>query len=882
VPASAADGRRRRPLPDPLRRDVRLLTTLLGDAIAETDQALFDDVERLRRAAIALREDPTPARRRRAERIVASLDPERAERVARAFTAYFQLVNVAEELHRVRELRERSRRGTIHDSIEAAVRALEDLAHDPSEAVVRLAVTEVLTAHPTEAKRRAVVEHLWRIGDLLDRLDDPRVGRTDEQTVRAQLAEEVAGLWGTDPVRAHAPEPLDEVRAVMALFDQTIFRVVPAVYRELHRCLAPDRAAVDEPRFAPFLRWGTWVGGDRDGNPFVTADVTLETLAIQRDHVMRGYENAARRIARGLSVSTNDVPASRKLLASLARDASELPARADDLARKLPDAPHRRKLALVAERLAATRAEAVGGYPDAASFVGDLGVLQRSLAGGGAPRLAFGELQGLRWQAETFGFHLASVEVRQHAEVHRAVLAELAPKAVGDARALDRIARGLLRPRGRPRSPAARELVATFRAVREAQRRFGVDACRRWIVSFTREAADLATVAAVARLACGDDPPELDVVPLFETRHELANATSILDEWLALPHARRWLRSRGGALEVMVGYSDSAKEAGMLAANLELYETQAALAAWARTRDVRLTIFHGRGGALGRGGGPTNRAILGQPAGSVDGRFKVTEQGEVAFARYGRLEIAQRHLEQLTHAVLLASVREPGGDPHFAGELRAMAEASERAWRELLGEPGFAELFRAVTPIRQIGTLSLGSRPASRWGADDLEQLRAIPWVFAWAQSRVNLPGWFGVGTGLEAVAARRGGRALLRRMHGEWPFFAVLMENVELSLAKGDRAIAERYLARGDRADLTARILDEFDRTERLVLAATGRRRLLEGRPPLRAAVDLRNPYVDALSFLQLRFLDERGRAAERTVRTTIGGVAAGLQNTG
>jgi phosphoenolpyruvate carboxylase len=879
--AAEPDGRRGRPLPDAFRRDVRSLTTILGRAIAETDPSLFDDVEALRHATIALRERPTPARRRRVDEIVAGVDATRGAMLARAFTAYFQLVNVAEERNRVRELRARSHLGPLPDSLRSAVDEIRRRGRDPAEELSRLELTEVLTAHPTEAKRRSVAEHLWRIGELLERHDDPSLGRHDHDVVGLRLIEEIAGLWGTDPIRDHRPEPLDEVRATVALFDQTIFRLVPQLARETALVLRGDDAGTEPSVVPPFVRWATWVGGDRDGNPSVTAEVTRETLEIQRDHVLRGYEAAMRRIARALSVSAHDVRPSRSVRAALRRDATVLHEKAAELERKLPDAPHRRRAVLIAERIAATRLRRDAAYADPASFIADIEQMQASLAVGGAPRLAYGELEGLRTQAVTFGFHLASVEVRQHAEVLRTAIAELAPDAVGDARALDRIASGATRTRTRAATEATDELLATFRTMRDAQREIGLDACRRFIVSFTRDAADLAAVGALARIACADDPPELHVVPLLESRHELDHATEVLDAWVTLPGAKRALRRRGGRLEVMVGYSDSAKEVGPLAANLALYRAQRELATWARERGIVLTIFHGRGGALGRGGGPTNRAILGQPPGSLDGRFKVTEQGEVAFARYGHLEVARRHVEQVANAVLIASARKPADDvaDRFDDEIRAMAVASESAWRALLAHPAFRGLFRLATPMRQIASMRIASRPVSRWGADDLDQLRAIPWVFAWGQSRVNLTGWFGVGTGLEAI----GDPDALRRMHDRWPFFQVLLENIELSLAKADREIAERYLARAaGQRDLGATILAEFDRTERLVLDVTGHDRVLGGRPALREAVDLRNPYVDALSLLQLRFLDERGGAAERLVQATIAGVAAGLQNTG
>ncbi|MDP9296813.1 MAG: phosphoenolpyruvate carboxylase, partial [Actinomycetota bacterium] len=497
---------------------------------------------------------------------------------------------------------------------------------------------------------------------------------------------------------------------------------------------------------------------------------------------------------------------------------------------------------------------------------------------------------------ETFGFHLASLEVRQHSEVHSDVLKELAPGAAGDARALDRLAGEGLdahKPRSETaretRSEAARETLATFRAMADLQERFGPDACRRVIVSFTRSAADVAAVRALFRLAVPDGRGDVDVVPLFESRHELECATEILDDVVELPETRRWLERREGRLEVMLGYSDSAKEAGVVSANLLLYSTQARLASWARERDLRLTIFHGRGGALGRGGGPTNRAILGQPPGSVPGRFKVTEQGEVAFARYGNAALAKRHLEQITNAVIVSSSSTGARDPAdaFSEEIALMRETSEQAYRSLVEGDGFVEFFHRVTPIEEIDALPIASRPARRAPEETLESLRAIPWVFAWTQNRANVPGWYGLGSGLAAVASR-GGDDALRRMFRDWPFFTSFIENAELSLSKADLGIASHYLALGEDAALSRAIKEEFELTRDTVLSVAEHERLLDCRPQLQTAVQLRNPYVDALSFLQLRFLPELRSGAlpdpriERLVQATISGVAAGLQNTG
>jgi phosphoenolpyruvate carboxylase len=894
-------------MPAPLRRDVGLLGRLLGRVLEESGgPALLADVERLRRATIALRgAAPGGREAARAEvvALVGGFDLDRAGLVARAFTVYFQLVNLAEEQHRVRTLRERSREGgTVRESFEAAVGEVRAAAGDAGLAALldRLEVTPVLTAHPTEARRRAVVDALQRIGGLLARLDDPRLSAAEEADSHRRLLEEITILWRTEQLRREHPTPLDEVRTVGAVFDASLFGLVPDVYRSLERALVGDAAGTGPPPFRPFLRWGSWVGGDRDGNPNVTAATTTAAMAVHADHALRGLEAAAWRIGRSLTVSAASTPPTPALRASLAADEAAFPGPAAALRRRSPREPHRRKLLLVAEKLAATRAclaaEPAGEgspappYRDAEELLADVRLVQGSLAAAGAARLAYGELQRLAWQAETFGFHLASLEVRQHASVHARALAGLAPDAVGDAVALDRLATDGWP--GVPRDPVAEEALATLRAMAEVQGRFGTAACRRYVVSFSRSAADLAAVRALARLAVPGGLA-LDVVPLFESRVDLEAAPEVLDAYVDLPGVAAWLQGRGHRLEVMLGYSDSAKDAGFLAANLALYRAQGALAAWAARRGVDLTLFHGRGGALGRGGGPAGRAVRGQAPGSVAGRFKVTEQGEVIFARYGNPAIGHRHLEQVTNAVLGAST--PGAlaalraaEARFLPDAARMAAASEAAWRALVEGDGFAEFFAEVTPIRELGLLQLGSRPARRGGGGGLAALRAIPWVFAWSQNRCNLPGWYGLGSGLATVAGEPGGAATLRAMYQEWPFFRSLIENAEMSLAKADPLVAERYLELGGRPDLVAAIREEFRRTRALVLEITGAQRLLGHRPVLRRAVDLRNPYVDALSFLQVRFLaelraggDDAGGMAD-LVLLTVNGVAAGLQNTG
>jgi len=884
VTASQASERHaaRLEMPAAMRRDVRLLGDVLGEVLSDAGgEDLLDDVERLRRLAIAARAGSVHGGEIAA--LVASWPLERAELVARAFTVYFHLVNLAEELQRIRTLRERDRDSDGTPLRESLAAAVDEISRDQGprrlrELIAGLEVHPVFTAHPTEARRRAVVTALQRITGLLWDLDDERRGVHEQAEARRRLREEVDLLWRTSQLRVTAMGPLDEVRTLMAFFDETIFAVVPAFYRAIDRALAGPQAGVAPPEVPAFLRFGSWVGADRDGNPFVTSQVTREAALIQADHVLRALENAATRIGRALTAHVSTTPPSEAMRRAIAVAEAAHPDVVADIAERSPQEPHRQYLLYSAQRLRATRLRHADlAYPAAADFVADLRLVQESLALAGAHRQAFGELQSLLWQAETFGFHLAELEIRQHSAVHERALAELRA--------------------GGPVSAQTEEVLATLRVARWVQDRFGTDACRRYVVSFTRSAADVSAVYELAALAMPDSRRlVLDVVPLLESGDDLRNAPNVLTEMLTLPDVSDRLAATGRRMEVMLGYSDSAKELGPVTATLLLYDTQAALARWAEANDVRLTVFHGRGGALGRGGGPAGRAVLAQAPGSVAGRFKVTEQGEVVLARYGHLAIAQRHLEQVTSAVLLASApavaeRTAAAATRFRGVADQIGMAALRAYRGLYEADGFAEWFARISPLQEIGGLRIGSRPARRAATTGLADLRAIPWVFAWAQTRINLPGWFGLGSGLAAVAGEPEGMPRLRAAYREWPLLRALLDNAAMSLAKTDRDIAAKYLELGGRDDLTARVLAEYDVTMDMTVAVTAHSRLLAGRPVLSRAVALRNPYVDALSHLQLRALTslrEQSAAAcdqellGRLLLLTVSGVAAGLQNTG
>ncbi|WP_405375411.1 MULTISPECIES: phosphoenolpyruvate carboxylase [unclassified Microbacterium] len=868
-------------IPEQMRADVRELGSLLGRVLRESGSpGLFDDVERLRVATIQAYTDETPEAFARAAAIADAFSLERAEEVARAFTCYFHLVNLAEEHQRVRILRERAGRAAREDAGDSLTAAYRTLADEvgPDAALSRLQSLRfhpVFTAHPTEARRRAVSSSIRRLADLLDSRDAAETEGADRRRTERRMLEEVDTLWRTAPLRPEKPSPTDEVRSVMSIFDETLFTAVAHVYRRVDDALQGDDAGATEPIVRPFVRVGSWVGGDRDGNPFVTARTTRTAAAIASEHVLLGLERAASRIGRTLTLDAASTPASDDLLGLWQRlkDADE--DAAADIAKRSPNEPHRVIMLLLARKIAATRTrDADLAYRDPEHFLADLRTVQDSLVAARARRQAYGHLQQLIWQVESFGFHLAELEVRQHSAVHAKVLAEIES--------------------GEPRSELAEEVLEVFRTIAFLQERHGPRAAGRYIVSFTQSTDDLANVHTLARHAVGASGtlPVLDVIPLFETFADLQAAPGILSRIAEHPAFSARLDVTGRRLEVMLGYSDSSKDVGPVAANLALYEAQAAISAWAVEQKIELTLFHGRGGALGRGGGPANSAILAQPPHSVDGRFKLTEQGEVIFARYGDPVIAMRHIDQVAAATLLASSpsienRNREAAERYADVARIMDSASRERFFSLVKAPGFAPWFAQVTPMEEIGLLALGSRPARRGlSVESLEDLRAIPWVFAWTQARINLAGWFGLGTALDAV----GDADTLQRAYDEWPLFRTLIDNVAMSLAKADDRIARHYLELGDRDDLAALVREEMASTRAWVVRLTGGTELLGNRPVLGRAVKMRSPYVDALSLLQLRALRglrdaEAGKVdpdLQRLLLLSVSGVAAGLQNTG
>jgi phosphoenolpyruvate carboxylase len=940
---------------DPLAAEIARLWRLLGEIVEEQAGAAQRRlVERTRRRAVRARLGDAEARRL-LERELDALDDERAEVVIRAFLLRFRLANLAEERHRVRVLEERGRRAhpaRSDDTLAGVIRSLRADGRFPTDAATSAAALDglrihpVLTAHPTEARRRTALMALARIARILGARDDPRLPAAAARGLDDRLREELAILWRTAEGRAGVPSPLDEVRTALVLFDATLYSLVPALQRALEAAIVPSNvptrpaaggaparsaraAATDQDRdssparrpLPAILRWGSWIGGDRDGHPGVTADLTEHAMRIQADHVLRGHEAVATRLMQTVAAAVPPAALDGALRSRLVDDAETLPAVDATLRRRFPDEPYRRRFGAIAERLRRTRhhltgepGPTAGRFDHAEALVAELVELQHSLVAAGLSRVADGSVQDFRWQVETFGFHLAELEVRQHAAVHRAAVRALAGdegSTVEQPTDHPRSRRSTANPpagpgfEGREVAPGVSlgEILDTFRTIDHLRARFGPRAAGRVVISFTEHASDAADVLDLATAAAGPEAAAaIDVVPLFESAAALLGAGEVLGAMLADDRYRTHLRGRGDRQEVMLGYSDSNKESGFVAANWLLYRAQAALAEVTDREGVELTLFHGRGGTVGRGGGRVDRAILGQPPGTVRGRLKLTEQGEVVAERYGNPSIALRHLELLAGAVIAADRLAALAPPSAVELMDRLASASSAAYRSLVYEDaGFAGFFRRLTPIDVLSGMRLGSRPASRAArpADagpDIEQLRAIPWGFAWAQARIELPGWYGLGSAVARVAGEPDATELelLRDLYRSWPFLTAVIDHAELALARSDVAVARRYAglatAPGDGARWSA-IEAEFDRSVRAVLAITGRTRLLESNPAIVGTIARRTPDIDTLSELQvgrlarLRALpdgaDDRAEL-ERLVRLTVSGVAAGLQVTG
>jgi phosphoenolpyruvate carboxylase len=896
---------------------------MLGEALGEVlraqeSAALFETEERVRSLAKARRAgDATAATHLAAE--VAALSTQAARATASAFAVYFDLVNLAEEAQRLQALRARERAqhpAPIGESVGEAVAQLAGRGvsvERMAELLKSLRVELVLTAHPTEAKRRTVLSKLQRIGEALGRLHDAHLSPREHAAAVAALRAEITALWLTDRNRTARPAVTDEVRTGLYFVDAVFWDALPRIVDDLAAALREHYPGLAAP--PAWLTLASWIGGDRDGNPSVVASVTAEALRLHRGLAVERHRRSIQELSRRLSVSGRRYPLPPPLAAWLAVR-RPLPAHVAYLEERYASEPYRLVLSLVAADLeAASRDDMVPRLLDEAPHqarvsVGEPRDVLDLVAQAMPAALADDQLRGARMRLDIFGLHAARLDIREDGGRLTAALdgilaaLEIARDfATGDDRTRAALLLRLLADE--PPKPsdvasaaptggeAAAETWRLFRLLARARNVYGRELLGPFIISMTRGTADVLAVLLLARWAgCA---PGLSIAPLFETLEDLAAAPRVLADLFALEAYRAHLAGCGGEQMVMIGYSDSNKDGGYLAANWALYEAQESIARVCREHGVALTLFHGHGGTVARGGGPAGRAIRAQPPGTVGGRFRVTEQGETIASRYAIPDLAHRHLEQIVSAVLLASVESAPGEaaPRWRAAMQDMARAARHAYHDLVERtPGFLDYWRAATPIAEISRLRLGSRPtARRSGALTRGDVRAIPWVFSWMQSRFNLPGWYGLG------AALAGGDAdLLREMYAEWPFFQAILDNAEMSLLKADMGIAALYSDlvpdRESAAAIFARIEAEHARTREHMLRVTGHAELMEADIVIQRSVQLRNPYVDPLNYLQIEMLkrlraldDPEGPDAEQlreVIVLTVNGIAAGLRNTG
>lgn len=903
--------------------DLYLLAGVLGDVIQQlAGQDAFDLEEEVRGLAKDLRKGVAGAGDR-LDTVIQGADTGELRILIRAFTNYFQLINLAEDNERIRRVRRREhanpdapRRGSIHEAVVMlANRGVT--AEQISDMLAQAQMRFVLTAHPTEARRRTVIDKLARIFSLIRELDQRHALPREVRRARAWLASTIAELWTSNELRVQKPTVLDEVRAVLIYFGATLVNVIPEIYRDLETALG-DVYPHSRVTVPPFLTFGSWIGGDRDGNPFVTPEVTVEALKIMREAAMGFLEHRLTELAGRLSVSDMMVPPVGLLDPLLARYGEMFPELERQISVLNAGEPYRHVLTLMRERLRAARDYSGQGYLHAGELLEDLRLIEMSLHAQSAGMIVGGELHDVIRQVEVFGFEFATLDIRDHAQRHEATIAHLLSVSgvEGNYRGLDETARVAMltkeisnpRPLVRldiddyPDTP--KEVLTTFRRIRTLLNGAFAGAIETYIVSNTETASDILEVLLLMK-ECGLAEPggagaSLRLAPLFEEGRTLKAAAETMAALLDTSVYRTALEDSGGTQEIMIGYSDSNKDAGYFASSWGLHKAQEELGRLLRDRGIPFIFFHGRGGSVGRGGGPTNEAILALPVGTVNGRIKVTEQGEVISARYSTQPIAYRELELAVGAVLFRSfnvsasdvrVRRAEEEAQFVKMMDRMGEVSARVYHDLVyGDPDFITFFQQATPIDAISQLQLGSRPAKRKGTNDIRDLRAIPWVFSWTQSRIILPGWYGLGSALEGAVGEFG-LEQVQEMLEQTPFFQATLSNAEMAINKADRSIAERYVGLVQDPEIWDRIwttmVREADLTVRMILDITGQERLHDHEPVLQRTIERRNPYVDPLSLIQVELLRRWRQQPDDadlvdTLHLAVNGIAGGLRNTG
>lgn len=926
----------------PLRRDVRSLGMLLGEVLREqAGAALFEKVEELRLAAIRRREAQANGRLQEADTLlqiavqgVNATPVDQAYQLSRAFAFYFELINLAETNHRKRRRLSAQISGSrssanktqstsffgVKDSdamrgtLRGTLRAMRYVGISAGEALDwlrKIYIVPVFTAHPTEVARRSVLSKRRRIGEFLEQLDRIPVPDEDIAALEAALVAEITALWQTDEVRSSRPKVSDEIKMGLDYYDVSLFETLPGLYREIAAALKREyELEIDVADLPLVLGFGSWIGGDRDGNPYVTTEVTRDAIREARTRLLTYYDKRLQLLIDLLTTSAQQLPVSDELTARLNLYLRQLQTGAEQIfGHHFQFEIYRRFLVCIHARLLRTAGmesadknsaesllTALPSYCSAQEFQGDLEILRRSLAANNGLRLAQTLVDPLLLLVRTFGLHLHTLDVRQHAKLHRKALEEASAWCAGEA---EKVPAEI--------SEQSRNVIETFRTIAEVKSGCSPETIRQYVISGAANAEDVLAVIWLARLGgvsvtgAGNDPG-LMPVPLFESIEDLRNSPEVCRGLWTNPEYRKLLQSWGDTQEIMLGYSDSNKDGGMLTSTWEIFRAHRALHEVAHECGIKLRLFHGRGGTVGRGGGPTHRSIYAQPMNAFDGQIRITEQGEVLNWKYSDVVLAERNLELMIAASLDALARPNARDPHGhqSGMLlpeweEALDELSQTAFRfyraNIIDDPEVLHYFEVATPVAELEHAKIGSRPSRRGGRMSFDSLRAIPWVFGWTQSRQLVPAWFGVGHAIEEYAKKPGGLDLLKAMMAEFPLFIDLIRNVEMALAKADIGIAEIYSSlmpdEGVRTRVFSKLKAEMERTLRAVLAVTGQSELLQQNQVLARSIRLRNPYVDPMSLIQVDLL-RRKRAGENTpevnraIAATINGISAGLRNTG
>jgi phosphoenolpyruvate carboxylase len=910
-----------------LREEIRLLGRILGDTVRDQEGVdVFDLVERIRQTSIRFHRDEDRVARRELELILDSMSTAETVRIVRAYSYFSHLANIAEDHNNIRQMRAQNSAGNVGTLARTLAHAREAgiSAHALRQFFGTALVSPVLTAHPTEVRRKSTIDREMEIAGLLDRRERMQLTSEEFEASEEQLRRAVLTLWQTNLLRRTKLTVLDEVANGLSFYDYTFLHEVPrlhcALEDRLHAEDAPDDKGARE-ELASFLRMGSWIGGDRDGNPFVTAEVMRGTLRLQATRVLRFYLEELHALGAELSLAAHLADVSEELRTLAEHSPDRSPHRSGE--------PYRLAVSGIYARLAATALKLdvetsrapvgeAAPYTAAREFKADLDILDRSLIANNSRVIARGRLRSLRRAADCFGFHLASLDIRQNSAVHERSIAELIDAAFPGTSylALNEDARiALLASELRSTRPLASSFVkyseetlgelAVLREAAKAHAIFGADVIPQCIISMCQGVSDMLEVAVLLKEVGLVDPSgrsAINIVPLFETIEDLQASAAIMDRMLSLHDYRRLVDSRGAVQEVMLGYSDSNKDGGFVTSGWELYKAEIGLVEVFERHHVRLRLFHGRGGSVGRGGGPSYDAILAQPGGAVNGQIRITEQGEIISSKYSNAEVGRNNLEILAAATLETSLLQPKRSAPRAEYLEAMEQLSAlafKAYRNLVYETeGFTDYFWASTVITEISTLNIGSRPASRKKTRAIEDLRAIPWVFSWAQCRLMLPGWYGFGSAVEVWVFEHPdkGMPFLQELYREWPFFRTLLSNMDMVLAKSSIAIASRYAELVPDAELRetifGRIRREWHSSIETLLDIMGHGRLLQGNPLLERSIRNRFPYLDPLNHVQVELLKAHreesvdGQAADeqvlRGIQLTINGISAGLRNSG